>query len=195
MDVFFTLSVIRDEHKKLTAIIQSMAYLARDSVDRGVALDDKLLTMILDYIQAFPNRVHHPKEDEYLFRVLRSRRREAGEVLDALEAEHARGSELVGNLRDLLARCRVGGAAAVEAFAAAVAEYADFYEKHMRKEEDVVMPLAERTVTAADWQAVEDALRANDDLLLGAEEFRKLFQLIMRFAPPPVVRLLASVSL
>ncbi len=195
MSAFPTLSIIRDEHRKLTAVIRSLEYLVRDAVDRAVELDDALLTMILDYVEAFPNRFHHPKEDEYLFKVLRRRSAEANKIIDELQAEHAREGELVHNLRDLLSRCPGGGAGAVGAFAASVAEYADFHWKHIRKEEDVVMPLAERTIPAAEWQAAEDAFRESDNALLGAEEFRKLFQFIMRFAPPPVVRLLASASL
>lgn len=195
MDASSPLSIIRDDHRRLTALIRSMQYLARDAVDRGVELDYQLLTMILDYIDAFPNRFHHPREDEYLFKTLRSRSAEANQVLDELEAEHARNGELIHNLRDLVSRARVGGAAAVETFAAAVAAYADFQWRHLRKEEDVVIPLAERTVTAADWQTIHDAFEASDTALLGAEEFRRLFQLIMKFAPPPVVRLLASVGL
>jgi hypothetical protein len=56
-------------------------------------------------------------------------------------------------------------------------------------EEDVVLPLAERALTEADWREIDAAFRANDDPLFGprpAEEFRKLFQLILNLAPPPV---------
>jgi hemerythrin-like domain-containing protein len=59
----------------------------------------------------------------------------------------------------------------------------------MRLEEDVVLPLAERTLTEADWQPIDAAFRANEDPLFGArprEEFRKLFQLIVNLAPAPV---------
>jgi hypothetical protein len=51
------------------------------------------------------------------------------------------------------------------------------------------MPLAERVLTDADWQAIDAAFRANDDPLFGArpkQEFRKLFQLIVNRAPAPL---------
>ncbi len=183
------LSIIRDEHRSLTAVIRSLSYLAREARDRGGEPDYELFTMILDYIDAFPNRFHHPKEDEHLFKAVRQRSDEASSVLDELEAEHGRGDDLVRELRYLLSRCRVGGATAVNAFVAAVEQYAEFHWKHMRKEEDIVMPLAERMLTEADWQTVDAAFRANEDPLLGTkpkEEFRRLFQLILSVAPPPV---------
>jgi hemerythrin-like domain-containing protein len=192
MDAFFTLSVLRAEHRQLMAVVRSLEYLARDAVDRGVKLDAELVTMILDYIELFPTRFHEPKEDEYLLKVLRRRTSEARDVLDGLEVEHARRGELIRELRELLSRCQDGEPA--PAFAAATAKYADFYWAHMRKEEDIVMPLAERTLSSADWQAVEDAFRTGDDLLRGPEELRRLLRFIVKVAPPAVVRLLASVN-
>ena len=182
-------SIIREEHRSLFAVIHSFRILVRDARDRGHAPDYELFTLILDYIEGFSDRFHHPKEDEHLFAALRRRCAEANEALDVLERDHARGDELVRDLRYLLSRCRVGGAAAVEAFAAAVEEYVEFYWRHMRLEEDAILPLAERTLTDVDWQPIDAAFRANEDPLFGArprEEFRKLFQLIVNMAPAPV---------
>jgi hemerythrin-like domain-containing protein len=182
-------SIILDEHRSLSAVTRSLRTLARDARDHRCALDYELFTMILDYIEGFSDRFHHPKEDEHLFAVLRRRCPEASDALDVLERDHARGDDLTRDLRYLLSRCRVGGAAAVEAFAAAVEEYVEFHWRHMRMEEDVVLPLAERTFTEADWQPIDAAFRANEDPIFGArprEEFWKLFQLIVNLAPAPV---------
>lgn len=182
-------SIIMDEHRSLSAVTRSLRTLARDARDRRRAPDYELFTMILDYIEGFSDRFHHPKEDEHLFAALRRRCPEASDALDVLERDHARGDELTRDLRYLLSRCRVGGPAAVEAFAAAVEEYVEFHWRHMRMEEDVVLPLAERTLTEADWQPIDAAFRANEDPLFGArprEEFSKLFHLIVNLAPAPV---------
>jgi len=183
------LSIIREEHRSLSAVIRSLDLLAREARDRGREPDYELFTLMLDYVEGFSDRFHHPKEDEYLFSALRRRSPEANDALDVLERDHARGEELVRDLRYLLSRCRVGGAAAVDVFAAAVGEYVDFYWRHMRLEEDVVMPLAERRLTPADWQPIDSAFQANDDPLFGArprEEFKRLFGLILNRAPAPV---------
>lgn len=183
------LAIIREEHRSLSAVTRSLGFLAREAHDRGRAPDYELFTVILDYIEGFSDRFHHPKEDEYLFSTLRRRCPEANEALDVLERDHARGDELTRDLRYLLSRCRVGGAAAVDALAAAVVEYVDFHWRHMRLEEDVVMPLAEARLTEEDWQPIDAAFQANDDPLFGArpkEEFRRLLELIVNLAPPPV---------
>ena len=183
------LSIIREEHRSLSAVTQSLGLLAREARDRGLEPDYELFTLILDYIEGFSNRFHHPKEDEYLFTALRRRCTEANQALEVLELDHARGDEMFRDLRYLLTRCRVGGAAAVDAFAAAVEEYVDSHWRHMRLEEDVVMPLAEQRLTEADWQPIDAAFQANEDPLFGArprEEFRRLFALILNRAPAPV---------
>jgi hemerythrin-like domain-containing protein len=183
------LAIIREEHRSLSAVTRSLRMLAREARDRGSALDYELFTLILDYIEGFSDRFHHPKEDEYLFAALRRRGAGANDALDVLERDHARADELTRDLRYLLSRCRVAGAAAVEAFVAAVEEYVDFHWRHMRLEEEVILPLAERCLTEADWQPIDAAFRANEDPLLGARpkaEFHKLFQLIVNRAPVPV---------
>jgi hemerythrin-like domain-containing protein len=183
------LAIIREEHRSLSAVTRSLRVLARDARDRGGAPDYQLFTLILDYVEGFSNRFHHPKEDACLFPALRLRSAEASEQLDILGGDHARGDELIRDLRYLLSRCRVGGAAAVETFAAAVEEYVDLQWRHVRLEEDVVMPLAENRLTQADWGPIDAAFQANDDPLFGArprEEFQRLFQLIVNMAPAPV---------
>ncbi len=183
------LSIIRSEHRTLTAVMRSLQFLARDAAAETTPPDFDLFTLFLDYIEMFPNRLHHPKEDEHLFARVRRRSAEAGAVLDTLEAEHRRGEDLTRVLRQLLARWRLHGAGAATAFAAAVDAYADFQWEHMRKEEDVVMPLAERVLTDEDWRAVGDAFSANADPRLGAQDrqdLEALFQLILTRAPAPI---------
>jgi hypothetical protein len=58
----------------------------------------------------------------------------------------------------------------------------------MGKEEQALLPLAEKHLTAEDWAAIEAAFAANDDPLAGAAErdFQHLFQRIAEIAPAPV---------
>jgi hypothetical protein len=59
----------------------------------------------------------------------------------------------------------------------------------MRKEEELVLPLARKTLTDAEWMAIDAAFGVNDDPipdLAAREEFNALFRLIVAMAPPPV---------
>ena len=59
----------------------------------------------------------------------------------------------------------------------------------LRKEEDLALPMAEKALTAEDWQAIDAAFQSNDDPIAGvqtAREFRELFKRIVNLAPPPI---------
>jgi len=186
--MYKALAVIREEHRALAGVLHGLQYLVKQATDTARAPDLALLNAMVDYILAFPVRLHHPKEDEYLFSALRKRAADVAEVLDALEAEHAQDRKLAQELKASLQHY-AGDPAALAPFAAAVERYAAFQWAHMRKEEDVVLPAAERVLEATDWAAIDSAFESNRDPLVGvtvAEEFRELFQRIMAAAPAPI---------
>jgi hemerythrin-like domain-containing protein len=68
-----------------------------------------------------------------------------------------------------------------------VEEYADFQWRHMRTEEDLIMPLAERELSGEDWQRIDAAFADDDDPVFGtarSEEYRRLHATIAEHAPP-----------
>src|SRR5215469_18035959 len=63
--------IIHDEHRSLAAVLHGMLYLVNGIRNRGMKPDFKVLGAMVYYIDAFPERYHHPKEDRYLFTLLR----------------------------------------------------------------------------------------------------------------------------
>ena len=109
-----------------------MWVLLEDVRKHGVEPDFKLFATILYYIAAFTQRFHHPKEDDYLFKLLLSRTDRADAVIDELKAEHARGPELVGGLERALVHYQGGSPIGLEDFARLVERYTAFILEHMR---------------------------------------------------------------
>ena len=76
------------------------------------------------------------------------------------------------------------------AFLDEVVRYIDFYLEHMRLEETVILPEAERHLTEADWHALNAAFATNQDPLNGRiprdPQFDRLFTRIVMKAPAPV---------
>lgn len=183
------LDVIRAEHRSLAAVIHGLRHLVREVREHGARPDFGLLEAMLRYIDAFPERLHHPKEDRYLFRRLRERDPGSVRILDELLAEHAMGARTIRELEAALARYREEGAAGFPAFAAMVDAYAAFHWEHMRKEEVEVMPAAEQHLLLEDWAEIDAAFGSHGDPLFGADaetEFGALFRRIVELAPPPV---------
>jgi hemerythrin-like domain-containing protein len=141
------------------------------------------------YLDTFSERMHHPKEDRFLFKALRSRGADAAAVVADLEKEHAAGGEALKRLEQSLVRYEEGGDKEFPAFAEAVTKFVREYRDHMQKEENFVFPLAQRLLSAEDWQAIDRAFEENRDPLAAqrdSRDFEKLFDRIVNLAPPPI---------
>jgi len=184
-----TLNIIRDEHRSISAILHGMEYLVDRVRTRKAKIDPRVFSAMIYYLDTFSERMHHPKEDRYLFKAMRSRGGEAAAVVADLEKEHAAGGEALKRLEQSLVRYEEGGDKEFPAFAEAVAKFVREYRDHMQKEESVVFPLAQRILSTADWQAIDRAFEENRDPLAAQREsrdFEKLFDRIVSLAPPPI---------
>ena len=65
------------------AVLDAAAFLLGHLRDGRADPDFKLLHAIVQYIEEFPERLHHPKEDQYLFARLKSRTHDADELIDS----------------------------------------------------------------------------------------------------------------
>ena len=181
--------ILREEHRSLSAVINSLEQLARQARDGSVKPDFAVFRAMIYYIDAFPERLHHPKEDEQLFARLLARTPQAKGMVDELHAEHVKGGEMIRELERSVLAFEQNWPQGAEAFAEGVAAYAQFHRTHMRTEEQQVLPLAERVLTREDWQAIAAAFAANTDPLSGAptdKGFGELLSRIVATAPEPI---------
>lgn len=170
------LTIIRDEHRIISAVLHALKDLARAAQDPGARPAFAALRAMVRYIDEFPEKLHHPKEDDLLAR-LAARAPETGTLVEKLKAEHVEGARLVRELERALLFFEDGANAGE--FLAAVNAYAQFHWQHMRKEEQELLPLAERVLGPTDWLALDAAFEANPD-------FEKQFTRIVNLAPEPV---------
>ena len=184
-----TLNIIRDEHRSIGAILHGMEYLVERVRTRKAKIDPRVFSAMIYYLDTFSERMHHPKEDRFLFKALRSRGGDAAAVVADLEREHAAGGEALKRLEQSLVRYEEGGDKEFPAFAEAVTKFVREYRDHMQKEENFVFPLAQRLLSAEDWQAIDRAFEENRDPLAAqrdSRDFEKLFDRIVNLAPPPI---------
>ncbi|MCB1889140.1 MAG: hemerythrin domain-containing protein [Rhodocyclaceae bacterium] len=181
------IQIIKDEHFAIAAVMYCLRHLVRQMRDHGEAPNFPLLHAILDYIVSYPDRWHHPKENDYLFAAIRERSDIANALIERLEQDHRDGHPRIEDLKTRLNAFERAGEAAP--FYAAAEAYAQTEWDHMRREEDELMPLAERVLTAEDWQRIHDAFRENDNPLYGIkpkEDAERLYQRILALAPAPI---------
>ncbi|HSA88668.1 MAG TPA: hemerythrin domain-containing protein [Burkholderiales bacterium] len=182
------ISILKSEHRSISAVLHGLKELARMAQDAKVRPRFQVLRSMLRYMDEYPERLHHPKEDQHLFARLVARDPGARRLVEELQAEHGEGARLIRELERALLFFEEGWPAGAREFQQAVDAYADFNWKHMRKEEQQVLPLAERALTAEDWKAINEAFAENRDPIAGLQErdFEQLFSRIANLAPAPV---------
>lgn len=183
------LAVIHDEHRSLAAVVHGLRYLVRESRTKNIRPDFRILWAMITYLEEFPEKLHHPKENVYLFARLRQRTHEADTVLAELEQQHAAGAHHVRHLELALGHYEAGTPDGLEKFSEAVEKFADEILKHMAFEESILIPLARKYLTAEDWVEIGAAFSENGDPRFDAaadHECRDLFSRIVNLAPPPI---------
>ena len=178
-------ATIRSEHYTLGMVLEALQRLLADVVAEHAEPDFALFSAALFYLSDFPERCHHPKEDEYLFDALRRRTADFNAVLDELQAEHIRGGQMLDQLQCALVHYQGGAANGLGLFRASVDAYSAMLSEHMRKEEALLMQAHDR-LAEEDWSRIAAAFEANDDPLAGGvnrEEFRKLYLRILNLLP------------
>jgi hemerythrin-like domain-containing protein len=184
-----TLTVIHQEHAALSAMLRSLPMLLEHHRRERTLPDFALLRAMLFYIDEFPERLHHRKEDELLFPRVRERCPELAATLDQLERDHEHGERAIRDLEHALLAFEVLGEPRRDAFEHAVQGYVNFYLHHMAVEEGQILPAAQRALVDSDWASIDAAFEANRDPLTGHEPddvYRPLFSRIVNRAPAPV---------
>mgnify|MGYP003349951996 FL=1 len=67
--------------------------------------------------------------------------------------------------------------------------YVEGYLQHMAIEEQHIMPVADKVLTAEDWRELDEAFMVNKDPLTGHspdDDYRELFTRIVNLVPAPV---------
>ena len=184
--------ILMDEHQSLAAIIHAIRHMIGEIGAGRLQPDHKLLEAMVHYLDAYPEKRHHPKEDEFLFGPLRARTHDADAVLDKLDAEHADAEARIAVL-EAAVKAYAQDPKGFEAFKTAFEDYAAFYRTHMMTEEREVLPLIRKHFTAEDWEKANAGFIADDPLSGtratakdGDENFAAIFSKLVAAAPAPI---------
>jgi hemerythrin-like domain-containing protein len=185
-----SIRIIHDEHAALAAMLRSIGMM----VERGPGNEPEsffdVLRAMLFYIDEFPERLHHPKESELLFPRVARLAPETMEAIDRLENDHVKGESAVRELQHLLLAWELVGESRRVAFEKAAKQYLAFYLEHMRLEETVILPAAQKVLSDADWKELDTAFATNCDPLTGKYPrdplYDRLFTRIVSRAPAPI---------
>lgn len=179
--------ILHDEHQALVGLLRSILAVLAESREHASPPDFALLRAMLFYIAEFPEKRHHRHESDLLFPKLRALSPGMRGLLDRLDEDHRRGDARIRELEHALTAFELLGPGRRDEFEDAARRYVDFHLAHIALEEREILPLAEKTLDAEDWDEIEDVMARDADPLseIGAAlDYCRLFGSI-KFAATP----------
>lgn len=174
------LAVIQDEHRSLAVVLAAMQQVvAAVGADRMPASDLISLKAMIGYVRDFPQRLHHPKEEQYLHPPLRLRHPESVVLLAELETQHRREAELVAAVEAAIA---ASGTASAAQLAESIDQLAVAVIDHIGLEERKVLPMALEHLLEEDWQAAAEAFTGHQSPQFSDMATEDLHQLFVRIS-------------
>lgn len=148
---------------------------------QGGIPDFDLMRDVMDYTTAYPERYHHPKED-LIFEKIREKGGEGADLARDLIEEHRKGEELSNRFAEALGNVALEAEIPRQRFEELAREFLEFSRAHMEKEEETLLPLAERVLGDEDWAEIDAGLVAPEDPLFGEkldERYRALYESLL----------------
>jgi len=177
----YATDVLEQEHRVIERILPVLEEAAH-RVERGRKLDDDVFPIIIDFLRVFSDRCHHAKEEARLFPVLKQTGviAEPG-LIGELSEEHRQLRAMVKKLAEYSEN--LGEEESPEEIAAITRVFVKMLAVHIKKEDDVLFPEADRGLSQEaaaqlqeDFRKIESrppcqgALTRYEDLVAELEE-------------------------
>ena len=169
------IETLREEHRNIARLLEALDHQV-DVFAQAGSPDYDVVSGIAEYFLEYPDLCHHPKEDVVFRRLRETHPQDASKIGDLL-GEHRVVHERAGRFRDAVGALLNDTDIARSVVVDAARQFIEAERRHMQKEEEQFLPLAERVLTPVDWSLIEGALSIGRDPLFGArveEKFARL---------------------
>jgi len=155
-------TIFKEEHRAIAVICYALRACAQNLHD-GLIIDTDLLRSMLVYLDEFPAKFHHPKEDTYLFPAIKRRTHEFDDMIYALQGHHAAEDGHLKSVLEVVNRYSESPREVAKELASTI-EQAAFYElRHITLEESELIPGAIKHLLPEDWDEIALAFSENGD--------------------------------
>lgn len=161
------LKLVQQDHvnldKVLTVLLEVGANLPGNRSDAALSV----LSDAIYYIEVFPERIHHPKEEKLLFPHIRKLRPDLAMVIDELTLQHEEGAREIKELANGLKQLESDWSGCRMAFQEQVRKYVEAQRQHMGLEEREILKPMNKEFTSADFRSLNSAYGVTVDPLFG----------------------------
>jgi hemerythrin-like domain-containing protein len=157
------------DHKHI-AVLLNVLKNKQMKLSEGESINFIVVRDIVEYMQGYAERCHHPVEDIIYAYYLAYK---ANDSIDKLSAEHELVIQASAALMTTLNLILSDIVVAREKLIVDFADYVALQERHMQMEEREIFPLLAKTLTEQDWQLIESECQKSlidDPLFLDREQ-------------------------
>jgi hemerythrin-like domain-containing protein len=146
---------LRTEHRAIERML-AVLETAAQRLEQGERVRPDLLRQSVDFVRNFADGCHHAKEEENLFPRMEARGvpRQGGPI-GVMLFEHDEGRAFVGAIAAAIDAYESDGLSAAGVIVENARGYVDLLRQHIMKEENVLFPMADRVLSAADQAELE----------------------------------------
>lgn len=142
--------ILSNEHRVIELVLDCLEQVVKEAISER-KLDKQAASQVVDFVRNFADQCHHGKEETYLFvsMVEKGMPKESGPVGQML-TEHEQGRMYVRGMEQNIEKAAHGEADALTSFESNARGYIQLLRAHIRKEDGVLFPMADRLLSDDD---------------------------------------------
>jgi hemerythrin-like domain-containing protein len=169
--------ILSSEHRVIEQVLNCLEALVRQAKSAG-RLDRESAHDAIAFFRNFADHCHHGKEEDHLFPALEAEGfpREGGPT-GVMLYEHELGRAHLRGMDENIEAAAAGDAAALGQFVSRAEGYVAVLREHIHKEDHVLFPLADRTLTEEKQQRLLAEFRRVEAEEMGAGTHERYLQI------------------
>jgi hemerythrin-like domain-containing protein len=176
--------ILRQEHRIIEVVLIGLTDIA-DRAASSQSVQADRARKALEILRNFADRCHHAKEEHQLFRLMERHGMAHGSgPLAVMLREHELGRSHVRAMVEALPKASAGDPQAQSAFAEQARSYVDLLREHIRKEDNVLYPMAEQMLDAEEDRQLVAAFEVIERDEMGEGAHQKYHEWAHELAEP-----------
>ena len=169
---------LKAEHEAIKWMLRIMEQVCA-RLESGQSVDTGHLEQIVEFIQVFADQCHHGKEEDLLFVAMEQAGipRQGGPI-GVMLAEHTTGRSYVKAMGEAIAAYKASDASAAANIVKNARGYIALLTQHIHKEDNILYPMADRTLADATQQELSEAFEAVERERVGPGRHEAFHQLL-----------------
>ncbi|MGI9323621.1 MAG: hemerythrin domain-containing protein [Pseudomonadales bacterium] len=159
-----TLDRLRVDHRRLRNVLGALTSKGEELQAQGASNNTDHLYCLIDYVMAYPDKVHHPLEEQVFDELVKAPLSpEQLEIVHHIRSQH---HDLFLATEDLMTQIdALANTAEVDPFVRQLRQYVELQLKHMQFEEQSVFPMAAECIASEVWEALDQRFGETTDPL------------------------------